>query len=254
MQITLDAKKNINENAAVYFEKAKKAREKKAALAKAIAEVERKIAEAERKIASEKQAKQGGEKTVAKSLRKKAWFERFHAFRTSGGRLCIAGKDASQNELLVKHYFEENDLFFHADVQGAAATVLKDGVNAGTEEKREAAQWAACYSKAWKAGYATCDVYAVGRPQVSKTPKPGEYLPKGAFVIRGQREWFKNTELKLEVGFVERALVVVPNSLGKTLEKRTEIEPAEKKVLAQELTKKLWLGPDGRERLLQLLP
>ena len=254
-EVVLDARKSINENAAAYFEKAKKARAKKAGLLKAIADVERKITELEGKVGAEGEAREAAEKLVEKKVEKKEWFERFHFFKTSGGRLCISGKDAKQNELAVKHYFEEPDLFFHADVQGAAATILKGGTEASEEEKKEAAQWAACFSSAWKAGFTSVDVYAVRREQVSKTPKPGEYLPHGSFIISGKREWFKNTELALAIGFGEGGkLGVVPNLLEKTLQKPAEAVPGEKKEVARAICAKLGLGREASERLMQLLP
>ncbi len=255
VEIVLDARKSLNENAAAYFEKAKKAREKKTGLLAAIGDVEKKIEELKRKVGQEKQELEEKTRVVEKVFEKKEWFERFHYFRTDGGRLCIAGKDAKQNELLVKHHLEEGDLFFHADVQGAAATILKDGLNASGEEKEQAAQWAACFSKAWKGGFSSVDVYAVPKDQVSKTPKSGEYLQTGSFIIAGKREWFKNTELKVAVGLAgDGKLVVVPNSLASTLDKKTEAAPGEKKLLAAEIAKKLALSREQQEKLMQMLP
>ena len=61
-------------------------------------------------------------------------------------------------------------------------------------------EFAAAYSKAWSLGLATVDVYAVRPDQLSKQPPSGEYLPKGSFMIYGQREWFRDVELKLSIG------------------------------------------------------
>ena len=63
-----------------------------------------------------------------------------------------------------------------------------------------AAEFTAAYSKAWQTGLATVDVYAVRPDQVSKQPPTGEYLPKGSFMIYGQREWFRDVELKVAIG------------------------------------------------------
>ncbi len=253
MKIKLDPKKSLRENAAAYFERAKKARQKRESLVVAMKEMEAKIAEAEKGAAAERA--ESAPKMIEKSDEKKAWFERFHYFTTSGGRLCLAGHDASQNEILVKHHFEENDLFFHADVQGAAATILKDGVNAGDEEKKEAAQFAASYSKAWKGGFSTVDVYAVGRDQVSKSAQSGEYVSKGGFIIRGKREWFKNTELAIAMGVGgDGKPFVVPNLLKQTLQKQVTINPAEKKDNAEKALKALGLPTTRRDEVMRLLP
>ena len=79
----------------------------------------------------------------------------------------------------------------HADVTGAAVVVLKAGKTASPQEKLEAAQFAVCYSRAWKHGFSNADAYAVERSQVH-TASSGEYVSQGGFVLRGKREWFKN--------------------------------------------------------------
>ena len=49
----------------------------------------------------------------------------------------------------------------------------------------------ACASRAWKSGSGSIEVFGVRPDQVSKTPNPGEYLPKGAFVVRGARDQYR---------------------------------------------------------------
>ena len=39
--------------------------------------------------------------------------------------------------------------------------------------------------------------------QVSKTPEAGEYLAKGAFVIRGHRNYIRSARVKLGIGIVD---------------------------------------------------
>jgi hypothetical protein len=51
------------------------------------------------------------------------------------------------------------------------------------------------------------DVYAMKPDQVTKTPQSGEYLTRGAFVIRGEREWFKGIPLKIAIGFLPGSFV-----------------------------------------------
>lgn len=60
-----------------------------------------------------------------REMRKPAWFEKFHWFVSSGGLLVLAGRDARQNELLVKRYLRASDLYVHADVHGAASLVIR---------------------------------------------------------------------------------------------------------------------------------
>jgi len=67
---------------------------------------------------------------------------------------------------------------------------------------RETAEAAASYSKAWKTGMGSCDVYYVTPDQVSKTAPSGEYLSKGGFTISGRKEYFRGVRLVIAVGFV----------------------------------------------------
>lgn len=46
-------------------------------------------------------------------VRKAAWFERFHWFISSENYLIISGRDAQQNELIVKRYFRKGECSRH---------------------------------------------------------------------------------------------------------------------------------------------
>ena len=146
-------------------------------------------------------------------------------------------------------------MFFHAEIQGAPATVLKKGEGASEQDKLEVAQFAASFSSAWKREFSAIDVYAVPRSSVSKSAKSGEYLAKGGFIISGKREWFRSTPLGLFVGFnSEGKMVVVPNSLSDTLVKGVSITPGDKKLVAAKAVKALMLDKAGKEQLMQIIP
>lgn len=135
------------------------------------------------------------------AIRRKEWYEKYHWLITPSGFLVIAGRDQSQNESLVRKHLKDNDIFLHADIHGAPATILK--VEKGKPSSRdieEAALLAAVYSKAWKLGLHVIDVFWVYGKQVSKSPPPGEYLPKGAFMIYGKKNYIKHVTLKLALG------------------------------------------------------
>ena len=59
-------------------------------------------------------------------LRKVYWFEKFDWFVTSENYLVIAGKNAQQNEVLVKRYMNKSDIYVHAEINGAATTIVKN--------------------------------------------------------------------------------------------------------------------------------
>ena len=191
MRIKLFINKSVHENAAIYYEQAKEAKKKREGLVAAIEQTKKEIVTAEKK--------QKEEKKIVKIKREKKWFEKFHWFSTSGGRLAIGGRSAQQNDLVVSKHMEDNDFFFHADIQGGMVVVLKDGVNAGEQELLETAQFAASFSNAWKNGNASVDVYAVRKEQLGKAVSGG-YIPSGAFAISGERRWFRNTKLGLIAG------------------------------------------------------
>jgi len=249
MKLELDTRKSINENAARYYERAKKMRAKLAGVKKAIADTERKLEELDEKIKTQKE--EALAKPALKLKREKKWFEKFHHFTTSDGFLVIAGRDAKQNELLVARHLEPNDLFMHAEIHGAPATIIKNGQNAPERSLLEAAQFSASYSSAWKNGLASVDVYAVKPDQVSKHSQ-GEYVPKGGFMIKGERQWFKHTPLGLRLG-VENELPTAEPEL-KSSELKILLHPSgrkEKGTIAKELAKKLECDVD---ELLQILP
>jgi len=131
----------------------------------------------------------------------KPWYAQFRYFRTSSGFLVVAGRSAGQNQLLVRRYLDEADIFLHADIHGAAAVVLKTGGGQVSERDiLEAAQFAACYSSAWRAGLYAVDVYWVHADQVSLRAPSGEYLAKGSFMIYGKKNYVRGVKLELLVG------------------------------------------------------
>lgn len=133
--------------------------------------------------------------------RRRKWFEKFHWFLSSDGFLVIGGKDAKQNEMIINKHMGPGDLVFHADKPGASLVLINSGGKGISEyAKKEAAELAAACSRPWTGGLGNTDIFCVKPDQVSGTPAPGEYLPRGGFMIAGGREWFRDLELKLSIG------------------------------------------------------
>ncbi len=243
MKLKLFYNKSIHENAAYYYELAKETKQKLAGLEKAIEQTEKEIDEAKKPRKKEVRVK-----------RQKEWFEKFHYAFTGSGRLMIGGRNAQQNDLAVSRHMEKNDLFFHADIQGASAVILKNGLDASEEELLEAAQFAASFSKAWANANAAVDVYAVKKDQLSKHATGG-YIPTGAFAIKGERKWFKGTKLALRIGIGEKGVAMVSEVSKTKLKNELVLVPAktgkEKGSLARSLAKRYGVHPD---ELLELLP
>jgi predicted ribosome quality control (RQC) complex YloA/Tae2 family protein len=247
MRIRLFYLKSVHENAAYHYQLAKESREKISGLEKAMEETRKEIKSAGKAAA-------GAGKSGVRVKRQREWHEKFHSAHTSAGKLMIGGRSAQQNDQLVAKHMDDSDLFFHADIQGGAVVVLKDGASASDDEMMEAAQFAACFSNAWKNANAGVDVYAVGKSQVSKHAQGG-YIPTGAFAISGERKWFRSTKLELRIGLGENGLELVPAVSERRLNGELVLIPSksgkEKGALAKSLAKRFACHPD---ELLELLP
>ena len=157
------------------------------------------------------------------------WYERFRWFRTSDGFLVIGGRNADQNEELVKKYLERGDRVLHTQAHGGPVTVLKatapseassSDIEIPDTSVEEAAQFAVSYSSVWKDGRYAGDVYVVDSDQVSKTPESGEYLEKGGFAVRGDRTYLDDTPVGVAVGIQCEPMTRVIGGPPPAIEKR----------------------------------
>ena len=165
------------------------------------------------------------------------WYERFRWFHTSDGYLVIGGRNADQNEEIVKKYLNKHDRFFHTQAHGGPVTILKatgpsepaKEVDFPDSSLQEAAQFAVSYSSIWKEGRFADDAYMVTPDQVSKTPESGEYIEKGGFVIRGDRTYFRDVEAEVAVGVqcepVTRVVGGPPSAIEGVAETTIRVEP-----------------------------
>ena len=165
------------------------------------------------------------------------WYERFRWFHTASGYLVIGGRNADQNEELVKKYMSKHDQFFHTQAHGGPVTILKasgpsesaDPVDFSEETLREAAQFAVSYSSVWKDGRGAGDAYMVDPDQVSKTPESGEYVEKGSFVVRGDRTYFEDVPCRIAVGVqcepITRAIGGPPSAIVDRAAAHVTFEP-----------------------------
>ena len=149
---------------------------------------------------------------------KKMWYHRFRWFLTSDGIVVLGGRDASQNEELVKKYMGGQDLFMHADVHGASVVIVKGK----TERMDEVAQFAASYSGAYRSGHFSADVYSVLPSQVSKTPESGEFISRGSFIVRGERTWYRNVPLAVGIGLMLEPYVAVIGGPPAAIQRKTK--------------------------------
>jgi predicted ribosome quality control (RQC) complex YloA/Tae2 family protein len=194
--------RSIQANAAEYYERMKKAERKLEGSEKALRETRQRIEELQ-KVWIKKIEETRGEETPKRE--KKAWYEKFRWFISSDGFLAVGGRDATTNEILIKKHLDPEDIVFHAEIVGAPFVVVKSQGKAPTEQAiREAAQFAASYSRGWREMLGSIDVYWVYPSQVSKTAPSKQYLEKGSFIIQGTRNYVRKTPLRIAIGVQEK--------------------------------------------------
>jgi predicted ribosome quality control (RQC) complex YloA/Tae2 family protein len=194
--LSLNYDKDVTANAQALYEQRREDQLKAQRIEEAI-EATRKGMEAARKKAAKvaKKPKVKGTKAM--------WFDAYRWMLSSEGFLILGGRDARTNDQVVKKHLKDGDRYAHADLHGAPSTVVKEGSKAGEATLREACEFALVYSKAWSAGIASGSAYWVLPEQVSKQAESGEYLPRGAFVIRGKRNYFHDLPVRLGLGEIE---------------------------------------------------
>lgn len=209
MRVTLWINKTLEQNAAVFFEKAKKAKHRLEGVKKTIARYEE---ENQRLLESEKKEEEQEARLLEEKEKLKArlaqWYHKFRWFKTSDGVLVIGGRDATTNEAIIKKHTETGDLVLHTDMAGSPFLVIKgNGKPISDTAKQQAADAACTFSRAWKLGMPRQEVFCAKPDQLSKTGKAGEFVPKGAFVILGKVAYIEN-KINLAVGIDDEGHVM----------------------------------------------
>ncbi len=188
MDVKISLEKSVEENASVFFDLAKK---QKAKYEKA-QEAKKKTLAALKKARSVLSLQKESEDSLLARSRKPDWYEKFRWFFTSDSMLVIGGRDATQNEIIIKKHTEPDDIVFHTDMAGSPFFVVKTEKKKPSEQAlKEAASETAIFSRAWKLGHTTAAVFHVKPDQVTKQAQAGEYLSKGSFMIRGKTTYIQ---------------------------------------------------------------
>ena len=226
VEITLHLDQTVHQNAQLYFAKGRKDKQRAEGAKAALEETQKRQKKVEKQRAKDEAA---GRVTIAKR-NKKFWFEGYRWTLLSSGQLLIGGRDAKGNDRIVKKHLSSTDLYFHADLHGAPSCALKlregfeidenpnpllpDGVislrttqsldneSHPEEVMDDAAQMAVCWSRAWASGGRSATAFHATQGQVSKTTESGEALGRGAFVVRGNRHWYKDIKMEISLGIV----------------------------------------------------
>ena len=258
-QATLSLDESVHQNAQRHFESARKQKNKNKGAIDALEDTKTQLKTAQKK---ETKAEATGKLNRIKRS-KRFWFESHRWSMISGGHLLVGGRDAKGNDSIVKKHLSSNDMYLHADIHGAPSCSLRSSQGFIIDQQKpahipndipayrvadkledstidddkllEAATLALCWSRAWAGGGAHGTVFSVKPAQVSKTANTGEFVGKGAFIVRGQRRWFKDLDVQIGIGIV--AINGVPLLMGGTPNTVKEI-CQRYAILAPGLTKK----------------
>lgn len=226
-KVALSWRKDVTQNAQLYYEEAKRLRDKLEGAQEAVVETKKKFENLEDKELIMRAEQKEKERKV-----KPAWFEKYRWFKSSEEALVLAGRDAKSNELLVKKHLKPGDRYVHADIHGAPSVVVKSNEGQTDATLREAGVFSLAMSKAWNAGLAGGSAYWVTPEQVSRTPESGEFVPRGGFIIRGKRNYMDKLELTLGIGICtvdskQRVMCGPISAVAKQCSNYVEIVPGE---------------------------
>jgi predicted ribosome quality control (RQC) complex YloA/Tae2 family protein len=199
-------RRSLFENASEYYDHGKKAKQKAAGALVALEDSKKHLVQIEKELSRAEELKSLKPTEIMEALAKrkvesKEWYEKFRWFISSDGFLVVAGKDTVSNEVLIKKYTKQEDVVFHAEISGAPFTVVKsEGKSIPEPTLREAGEFAASFSRAWRENAGSADVYWVKLDQLSKSGPSGEFVPHGAFSVVGKRNWMRNVPLRVAIG------------------------------------------------------
>ena len=243
-QVSLNLDETVHQNAQRFFESGRKQKDKSAGAIQALKDTKLELARAQKKHAKREASGQ-----IARVKRsKRLWFENHKWSMLPSGHLMVGGRDAKGNDSVVKRHLSLGDRYLHADLHGAPSCSLRnnqgfivdaqppahigddipafrlvDKVEADLDDETTeiAATMALAWSRAWNGGGAHGTVFWVKPGQVSKSAETGEYVGKGAFIIRGKRTWYKDIDLKLGIGLI--AINGIPMLMASTPEHIADI-------------------------------
>jgi predicted ribosome quality control (RQC) complex YloA/Tae2 family protein len=255
--VTLDIRRSAQDNASLAYDQAKKSESKVEGAKKQIGKTKEKLDKVEVQ-AAEPEIKRAPVKT-----RKKRWYEKFRWFITSEGFLVLGGRDVKSNESLAKRQMGANDVFLHAALHGAPYTIIKvPDEPPGQQSLEEAAQFAVTFSRAWQDELSSGDAYWVNPEQVSFSPPSGEYLPSGAVMIYGTKNYLRKMPVELAVGIIleeDQAIPISgpPSAVTSQTEFYVHVKPGSMKKgqLVKEILNRLKaLVPDDQVTLVSQIP
>ncbi|MEA3203959.1 MAG: hypothetical protein QOI63_1639, partial [Thermoplasmata archaeon] len=199
--VEVDLRLTVQENAEACYAAAKKARSRREGADKALADANERMREVDEKGLDAFGAAPQKIERVSRHF----WFESYRWTLTPSGLVAVGGRNAGQNDQVVKKYLRDGDRYVHAEIHGAPSVVVRPAEGNAAEipndDLRAACHFAVVSSRAWRQ-YGPATAYWVNASQVSKTPRSGEFVPRGAWIIHGKRNVEPDLPMRWWVGRV----------------------------------------------------
>ena len=172
---------------------------------KAIESIESEKKKTEKSLESFRKQESVAKDSIVYTVQKKReWYERYRWFFTSDGHLAIGGRDASSNSSVIRKHLEKDDKVFHAEIVGSPFFILKNDSASTAISITETSQATVCFSRAWREGLYGLNSYWVNPDQIKTAAPSGQFIAKGSFIVDGQRNFVKVTNMRLCVGLFEK--------------------------------------------------
>lgn len=218
VEVSLNA--SVQENADACYQAAKKGKARQEGASKALRDARARLDDLVRKGLD---AFGEPRKKVARQKRH-FWYESYRWTFTPGGLIAVGGRNAGQNDQVVKKYLRDGDRYVHADIHGAPSVVVRPvdapPTDVGEDDLRVAGQFAVCSSRAWRQ-FGAASAYWVTPQQVDKTPRTGEFVPRGAWIVHGKRNSLEGLPVAWAVGMVRIGPDGVPVPAGQDAPERS---------------------------------
>jgi len=180
--------------------------------------------------------------------KEKEEYESYRWFVTSSGKIVIGGKNAEQNEQVMRNIKKE-DVIMHTSTPGSPFCIIK---KPNKKDLEEVAIFTACFSHEWKKGKKNSYVHMFKGEQVIKK----RAMKTGTFGIMGSVDT-KKAEMKLALDIQRGKLRAVPVSAAKkklaviTPGKMTKIEATNK---IMKILRDKYHYPASKEEIMSAIP
>jgi len=111
-------------------------------------------------------------------------YKKYKWFYTYSGKLVVGGKNAEQNDILLRkmQLLGDDFIVMHTEVPGSPfSVILDDKKNITKRDIEECAIFTACFSKAWKLGKSNAIVHLFNSSQLRKSKGMNE----GTWAVSG---------------------------------------------------------------------